>query len=93
MPNIEIHGMQDEADLQALKGVIRGVLEDLDLINEAVITTVPSVAEDCASTTSKPYVRIVSSDRGEAKRIAETLHGRWRAIDIEYLHLDGFIAG
>jgi len=90
MPDIETHGLKREV-AEALKSdIFKKYFSDKPYIGEMVVTIVPSEVTDVDGR-KQPFLRLLSSDPGEADEILRTLERKIPDIDLEYVEIKKFI--
>lgn len=97
MPNIEIHGfrpgIRSDIRLSEVFEIINVAVRELGLAEDAIITTLLSEVNNCdGSDRPAQFIRIASTDSTETERIIRALKEKQIGIDVETLHLTGFIS-
>ena len=100
MPNIEIYGFSenwkghtnetDWENAEALKRRIFELFEGRPFVRDMVVTIVDSDTTD-AKNHSQPFLRLLSSNAREARRILQILDDKIPSIDVEYVKIERFI--
>ena len=100
MPNIEIYGFSEnwkghtnETDwdnAEALKRRIFELFEGEPFVKDMVVTIVDSDTTD-AKNHPQPFLRLLSSNAREARRILQILEKKMSGIDVEYVKIVRFI--
>lgn len=92
MPNIEVHGLGEEA-YETAKILIDKALSAIDLADDAVTTFVSSKVHSCdGKKTDMPFLRICSTDPLDFNRIKDAFLSEEFYIDCEFLSLAKFIS-